>query len=105
MDGTEVVVQAVYFSGRGATVTGGTTDVTVRIEPNKSGTPSVGGMEEFSGGTGNMWKSSVWLAAFNATRAVGTCRETRGRWRAIAGRSQSERERQEGAAGSMGAGK
>ena len=64
----ESTVKAVYFKGKpGPTCTGGTSDVTVRIQPNTSGKPSVGVLESFSGGTGNQWKTAGWIAAFNSS--------------------------------------
>ncbi|MFY8153596.1 MAG: hypothetical protein ACOVOI_16060, partial [Hyphomicrobiales bacterium] len=59
----EATVKAVYFKGSGQDATGGTTAVKVRLSPNKSGEASVGVMEEFSGGTGDQWRTAVWQAA------------------------------------------
>ena len=63
----EATVKAVYFKGRGADATGGTTRVSIRLSPNKSGESSVGVMEEFSGGTGAMWRTATWQAAIGAS--------------------------------------
>lgn len=63
----EVEVSAVYFAGSGASARGGTTAVRLRISPNPSRQPSVGVMEEFSGGTGSQWRTAVWQAAFAAS--------------------------------------
>jgi predicted S18 family serine protease len=63
----EATVRAVYFKGRGADATGGTTRVSIRLSPNKSGESSVGVMEEFSGGTGAMWRTATWQAAIGAS--------------------------------------
>ncbi|MCA3013987.1 MAG: hypothetical protein INH41_16525 [Myxococcaceae bacterium] len=60
-------MKAVYFKGRGADATGGTTRVSIRLSPNKSGESSVGVMEEFSGGTGAMWRTATWQAAIGAS--------------------------------------
>lgn len=50
---------------------GGTAPARIRVGPNKTGAVSVGVSEEFAGGGGNQWRTATWLAAFNATRAVG----------------------------------
>ncbi|MFT3706653.1 MAG: hypothetical protein QM817_03205 [Archangium sp.] len=39
----------------------------LRISPNPSHQPSVGVMEEFSGGAGAQWRTAVWQAAFAAS--------------------------------------
>ena len=44
--------------------------VTVRVEPNTTGNPSVGISEEYVSSTGDQWRSSAWLAAFNACQAL-----------------------------------
>lgn len=62
-----MTVKAVYFKGSGASASGGTTAVKVRLAPNKSGEASVGVMEEFSGGTGDQWRTAVWQAAIGAS--------------------------------------
>lgn len=70
--GGEVTVKAVWFRGQpGVKVEGGTADISVRVAPNKQPGASVGVIEEFSGGTGNQWRTASWLAAFNASRAAG----------------------------------
>ena len=67
-----MVVKAVWFSGTpGVKVSGGTSDITVRIAPNTKDGASVGVIEEFAGGAGNQWRTATWLAAFNASRATG----------------------------------
>lgn len=63
----EIEVNAVYFTGSGASAEGGTTAVKLRISPNPSRQPSVGVMEEFAGGTGSQWRTAVWQAAFAAS--------------------------------------
>jgi pSer/pThr/pTyr-binding forkhead associated (FHA) protein len=69
----EATVQFVWYSGQpGASATGGTAPARIRVGPNKTGTVSVGVSEEFAGGGGNQWRTAIWLAAFNATRTVGT---------------------------------
>ncbi len=68
----EATVQFVWFAGQaGPTATGGVAPARIRVGPNKTGTVSVGVSEEFAGGGGNQWRTAIWLAAFNATRAVG----------------------------------
>ncbi|MBI4913026.1 MAG: FHA domain-containing protein [Acidobacteria bacterium] len=68
----EATVKFVWFAGEpGPGAHGGTANARVRVGPNKSGTVSVGVAEEFAGGGGNQWRTATWLAAFNATRAVG----------------------------------
>lgn len=68
----EATVKAVWFRGQpGVQVEGGTADITVRVAPNTNPGASVGVIEEFAGGTGNQWRTATWLAAFNASRAVG----------------------------------
>lgn len=70
--GGEVTVKAVWFRGQpGVKVEGGTADISVRLSPNTKDGASVGVIEEFAGGTGNQWRTASWLAAFNASRAVG----------------------------------
>ncbi|MBV9272252.1 MAG: hypothetical protein JO333_00005, partial [Verrucomicrobia bacterium] len=49
---------------------GMTSPVTVRVEPNTTGNPSVGISEEFVSSVGDQWRSSAWLAAFNACQAL-----------------------------------
>jgi hypothetical protein len=72
MTNGEATVRAVYFSGTpGVKVEGGTTPIVVRIAKNTTPAVSVGVLEEFAGGTGNMWKTATWQAAFNASRAAG----------------------------------
>ena len=41
--------------------------MSVRVLPNSSGRASVGVLQEFFGGTGNMWNTAAWIAAFNAS--------------------------------------
>jgi hypothetical protein len=70
--GGEATVKAVWFRGQpGVKVEGGTADITVRLSPNTKEGASVGVIEEFADGTGNQWRTASWLAAFNASRAVG----------------------------------
>lgn len=65
-------VKAVYVTTGKGGPEGGTTRVQVRIAPNKSHSPSVGIMEEFSGGTGDQWRTALWQAAFVSTQATST---------------------------------
>ncbi len=69
----EATVNCVWFSGQPGTptATGGASEVTIRVDPNPSGNPAVGIMEEFAGGTGNQWRTAAWIAAFNASQALG----------------------------------
>jgi len=68
----EATVRAVWFSGTPKVkVQGGTSPVVVRIAKNDKPGVSVGVLEEFSGGSGNMWRTATWLAAFNASRTAG----------------------------------
>lgn len=68
----EATVTAVWFRKLpGPKFEGGTSPVVVRIARNTTTKVSVGVMEEFSGGTGNMWRAAAWVAAFNASRAAG----------------------------------
>ena len=64
----EVKVNAVWFSKGPKGYTGGTAPVSIRVFPNYSNTASVGVMEEFYNGTGDMWRTATWIAAFNAAR-------------------------------------
>jgi hypothetical protein len=50
---------------------GGVSYMTVRITPKPPGRVAVAMMEEFSNGTGDMWRASTWIAAFSATQALG----------------------------------
>lgn len=68
----EGMVHAVWFRGPvGPQASGGTSPVTIRVEPNTSGTAAVGVLEEYAGGAGNQWKSSSWVAAFTASQIAG----------------------------------
>ena len=69
---TEVTVKAVWFRGpAGPDASGGTSPSTVRISPNEKSGASVGILEEYSGGTGNQWRTATWLAAFSASQLSG----------------------------------
>lgn len=46
--------------------------MTVRVFPNNSGRAAVGVLQEFSGGTGNMWNTAAWIAAFNSSNLNNT---------------------------------
>lgn len=68
----EVTVDCVWFRGpEGPEASGGTSPVTVRIEPNTKPEASVGVIEEYAGGAGDMWRASAWMAAFNASEQLG----------------------------------
>ena len=65
-------VHAVWFSHSPVNgPSGGTSPVTVRVEPTPGGKPGVAVMEQYADGTGDMWQSSAWIAAFNASRMTG----------------------------------
>lgn len=68
---TSMTVPFVWFSGQGEGARGGSSPMTIRVEPNPSGQVAVGVIEELSGGAGSMWRSSAWIAAFSATQALG----------------------------------
>jgi len=72
-DKREATVDFVWFTGRPGTesATGGASPMTLRIQPSGDRKASVGILEQFSGATGNQWKTSAWLAAFNATQRLG----------------------------------
>ena len=65
---TEVKVNAVWFAKGPKGYTGGVAPVSIRVFPNFSKTASIGVMEEFYNGTGEMWRTATWIAAFNAAR-------------------------------------
>ncbi|HEX6277314.1 MAG TPA: FHA domain-containing protein [Polyangiaceae bacterium] len=68
----EATVKFVWFAGKeGPTAKGGASPERIRVGPNSSRVVSVGISEEFAGGSGNQWRTATWLAAFNASRAVG----------------------------------
>jgi len=68
----EATVKFVWFTGKeGPTARGGASPERVRVGPNSSRVVSVGISEEFAGGSGDQWRTATWLAAFNASRAVG----------------------------------
>ena len=65
-------VHFVWYRGPdGPQATGGATEMTVRVEPNESGEPAVGVIEQYMDGLGSQWRSASWMAAFNATAALG----------------------------------
>ena len=66
----EATVHAVYFSGRGQSIKGGTAPVTVRITDNPSGNAAVGVIEEFYGGIGSQCRSSAWIAAMASSQVM-----------------------------------
>jgi predicted S18 family serine protease len=51
-------------------MSGAVSPLTVRVEPNTTGNPSVGISEEFVSRVGDQWRSSAWLAAFNACQVL-----------------------------------
>jgi hypothetical protein len=53
-------------------MSGAVSPLTVRVEPNTTGNPSVGISEEFVSRVGDQWRSSAWLAAFNACQVLNT---------------------------------
>ncbi len=62
-------IDFVWFSGSEGNARGGASPMTVRVEPNPSRQPSVGVIEEFVSGLGEMWRTATWIAAINATGA------------------------------------
>jgi hypothetical protein len=69
----EAQVNAVAFtqdSQDPSKLVGMTSPITVRVEPNGTGNPSVGISEEYVSSVGDQWRSSAWLAAFNACQAL-----------------------------------
>lgn len=64
-------VDFVWYSGLGEQVKGGTTAAKVILKPNPSGDVRVAVYEEFSGGAGNQWRASVWMASFLASTTLG----------------------------------
>ncbi|MBU1536050.1 hypothetical protein KKF84_12070, partial [Myxococcota bacterium] len=50
---------------------GGTTRVTLTVLPNKDKVSRIGYTEQYPGGTGGMWRASLWIAAKSAAQAVG----------------------------------
>lgn len=68
---SSMTVPFVWFSGQGEHAKGGSSPMTIRVEPNESGQVAVGVIEELSGGAGSMWRASAWIAAFSATQALG----------------------------------
>ena len=59
---------ALYYKQGGG---GGVSPVMIRVGPNEEKIPEVGVLEQWTGGTGGQMKSSVWVAAFIATSALG----------------------------------
>jgi hypothetical protein len=66
-------VDFVWFSGTPGkeSVRGGTDGATVTVKPNPSGDIRVAVFEEFSGGAGEQWRASVWMASFLASSTLG----------------------------------
>lgn len=69
---TERRVNAVWFRQTRGGYEGGTSPVSIRVFPNYSRTASIGVMEEFYNGTGEMWRTAAWIAALNAARVHNT---------------------------------
>ncbi len=57
-------VDFVWYSVRDGKPEGGTTPAKVIIKPNPSGEVRVAVYEEYSGGAGNQWRASAWMASF-----------------------------------------
>ncbi|MEM1295435.1 MAG: S16 family serine protease [Verrucomicrobiota bacterium] len=72
LSASAVEIHAVWFRDGDEGPEGGTSPVNVRVFPNNSGTASIGLLEEFFGGTGNMWRTATWIAAFNASTIHGS---------------------------------
>ncbi len=66
-------VDFVWFSGTPGkeNVRGGAEGATVTVKPNPSGDIRVAVFEEFSGGAGEQWRASVWMASFLASSTLG----------------------------------
>lgn len=63
-----VRIGALYYRRGGG---GGVSTVKIRVGPNADKLPEVGVLEQWTGGTGGQMKSSVWVAAFMASTALG----------------------------------
>ncbi len=63
-----VRIGALYYRRGGG---GGVSTVKIRVGPNEDKLPEVGVLEQWTGGTGGQMKSSVWVAAFMASTALG----------------------------------
>ncbi len=63
-----VQVGALYYRKKGG---GGVSQVKIRVGPNPDRVAEVGVNEQWIGGTGGQMKSSVWVAAFMASSALG----------------------------------
>ncbi|HPZ08202.1 MAG TPA: hypothetical protein PL110_08815 [Candidatus Eremiobacteraeota bacterium] len=66
----EVKIDALYYLS-GKPPSGGTSEVTIRISPNSKGELSVAFGESEARGTGDMWKSSGWMAVVLSTMLLG----------------------------------
>ena len=69
----EETVYYVAFRGQPGTPSadGVANPMTIRVEPNTSGKASVGVMGEFAKALGSQWTTATWLAAINASQALG----------------------------------
>jgi len=63
-----VRIGALYYRRGGG---GGVSKVKIRVGPNEDKLPEVGVLEQWTGGTGGQMKTSVWVAAFMASTALG----------------------------------
>ena len=66
----EIPVDVLVVKTGGGTIGQGTVLTTVRVEPNADGRIHVGSFADTSLGTGSMWRSTIWVAAFQAAMAV-----------------------------------
>jgi len=64
-------IDVVNFSRDDKGVHGGTSPAKVILKPNPSQEVRVAVYEEFSGGAGNQWRASVWMASFLAASTLG----------------------------------
>ncbi|MEM6915043.1 MAG: S16 family serine protease [Verrucomicrobiota bacterium] len=70
--GTAEAHMVAYFTRGDGTVGGVARPFSVRVIPTAEKRASVGVMQEFYGGTGNMWNTAAWIAAFNASALHGS---------------------------------
>lgn len=64
-------IDVVHFSRTREGATGGTSPAKVILKPNPSGDVRVAVFEEFSGGAGEQWRASAWMASFLASHTLG----------------------------------
>lgn len=64
-------VDFVYFQRKGGSYGGGTSRAKIILKPNPSRDIRVAVYEEFSGGAGEQWRASAWMASFLASQTLG----------------------------------